>query len=648
MSFLKRFDGRPILQNVAISFFLNLIIEILSRRSIAEGLGFFISQPWLFLYNAAIIMFTLAIVPAFRRRYFAQILISALWLVLGLVNFVLLSFRTTPLAATDFILLMSVDGILSKYLNLFEIILIVVAAVGLLIGMVIALYKTPKCKPKYLTVLAGLLVATVCIAGLQPFLLKEQVLTSDFGNLAEAYNEYGFAYCFYRSIVDRGIDRPEDYSPEKIQQLLRAIGAGEDRTPEMCPNIVMVQLESFFDVNYLKGVSFSENPVPVFSRLKESCPHGLLTVPSIGAGTANTEFEILTGMSLNFFGAGEYPYKTVLQKNTCESICYSLAELGYTSHAIHNHQGTFYERHVVFPNLGFDTFTSLEFMEDVDFNPQGWARDEVLTGEILKALASSVGSDFVYAISVQAHGKYPETVGDEPRQIVVSGLEGEGERAALEYYVNQLRETDAFIDALLAELDQWDEPVVLVLFGDHLPGLDIENEDLGNGDRYQTEYIIWSNYGLEVKDRDLCAYQLGAHVLKQLGIDAGLLAKLHQTMENHENYLEALEMLEYDLISGAQIAYGERGPHPPTDMRMGITEIQITGILPMGDRLVISGAGYTEWSQVYINDRAVDTDFIDAVTLVISAEDAAPGDDIVVAQVGDDTILAESAVFSWR
>ena len=272
-----------------------------------------------------------------------------------------------------------------------------------------------------------MLVATVCIAGLQPFLLKEQVLTSDFGNLAEAYNEYGFAYCFYRSIVDRGIDRPEDYSPEKIQQLLRAIGAGEDRTPEMCPNIVMVQLESFFDVNYLKGVSFSENPVPVFSRLKESCPHGLLTVPSIGAGTANTEFEILTGMSLNFFGAGEYPYKTVLQKNTCESICYSLAELGYTSHAIHNHQGTFYERHVVFPNLGFDTFTSLEFMEDVDFNPQGWARDEVLTGEILKALASP-WEVILHVPFRTGPWKPPETVGDEPRPDCRIGAGG-GRRA---------------------------------------------------------------------------------------------------------------------------------------------------------------------------------------------------------------------------
>lgn len=648
MSFLKRFDGRPILQNVAISFFLNLIIEILSRRSIAEGLGFFISQPWLFLYNAAIIMFTLAIVPAFRRRYFAQILISALWLVLGLVNFVLLSFRTTPLAATDFILLMSVDGILSKYLNLFEIILIVVAAVGLLIGMVIALYKTPKCKPKYLTVLAGLLVATVCIAGLQPFLLKEQVLTSDFGNLAEAYNEYGFAYCFYRSIVDRGIDRPEDYSPEKIQQLLRAIGAGEDRTPEMCPNIVMVQLESFFDVNYLKGVSFSENPVPVFSRLKESCPHGLLTVPSIGAGTANTEFEILTGMSLNFFGAGEYPYKTVLQKNTCESICYSLAELGYTSHAIHNHQGTFYERHVVFSNLGFNTFTSLEFMEGVDFNPTGWARDEVLTGEIVKALTATPGSDFIYAISVQAHGKYPETVVDDTQQITISGLEEEGRRIAFEYFVNQLRETDAFIEALVAELARWDEPVVLVLFGDHLPSLGIENEDLNNGDRYQTEYVIWSNFDLDAEDKDLCAYQLGAHVLKQLGISKGLITKLHQAFENREVYMKALEFLEYDLISGEQIAYGDRGPHQPADMRMGVADIVIAEILPRDDRLIISGEGYTEWSQVFVNGREVGTEFINANTLAISADEVEPGDEIVVAQVGDNTVLAESKALIRR
>lgn len=648
MSLLKWLDDRPILENGALAILINLVLEILSRRSVAEGLRFLISQPWLFLYNSAIIMFTLAIVHAFRRRYFAQILISAVWLILGLTNFVLLSFRTTPLAAIDFILLMSVDSILSMYLNVFEILLIVLGAVGLMIGMVIALYKTPKCRPRYLTALAGLLMATILVASLHPFLLKEEVLTSDFGNLAEAYNEYGFAYCFYRSVVDRGIDRPLDFSPEKLQSMLQILESYEDSAPEVLPNIIMVQLESFFDVNYLKDIGFSENPVPAFSRLKESCPHGFLTVPSIGAGTANTEFEVLTGMSLSFFGAGEYPYKTVLQKNTCESICYDLAGLGYTSHAIHNHEGTFYERHVVFSNLGFNTFTSLEFMEGVDFNPTGWARDEVLTGEIVKALTATPGSDFIYAISVQAHGKYPETVVDDTQQITISGLEEEGRRIAFEYFVNQLRETDAFIEALVAELARWDEPVVLVLFGDHLPSLGIENEDLNNGDRYQTEYVIWSNFDLDAEDKDLCAYQLGAHVLKQLGISKGLITKLHQAFENREIYIKALEFLEYDLISGEQIAYGDRGPHQPTDMRMGVADIVIAEILPRDDRLIISGEGYTEWSQVFVNGREVGTEFINANTLAISADEVEPGDEIVVAQVGDNTVLAESKAFIRR
>ena len=77
--------------------------------------------------------------------------------------------------------------------------------------------------------------------------------------------------------------------------------------PNQKPNVIFVQLESFFDVNYLNGVSFSEEPVPVFSALKEECIHGYLTVPALGAGTANSEFEFITGMNLDYFGTGEYP-----------------------------------------------------------------------------------------------------------------------------------------------------------------------------------------------------------------------------------------------------------------------------------------------------------------------------------------------------
>lgn len=103
----------------------------------------------------------------------------------------------------------------------------------------------------------------------------------------------------------------------------------------------MVQLESFFDPTLVKYLQFSQDPVPNFRKLKENFSSGYLTVPSVGAGTANTEFEVLTGMSLQFFGPGEYPYKTILKESTAESVNYDLKELGYSTHAIHNNKGTF-------------------------------------------------------------------------------------------------------------------------------------------------------------------------------------------------------------------------------------------------------------------------------------------------------------------
>ena len=48
----------------------------------------------------------------------------------------------------------------------------------------------------------------------------------------------------------------------------------------------------------------------------------ILTVPVVGAGTANTEFEVLTGMSSRFFGPGEYPFQTCLKDQTVESVAY--------------------------------------------------------------------------------------------------------------------------------------------------------------------------------------------------------------------------------------------------------------------------------------------------------------------------------------
>lgn len=134
-----------------------------------------------------------------------------------------------------------------------------------------------------------------------------------------------------------------------------------------------------FDPTLVNYLELSEDPIPNFRKLMKEYSSGYYKVPSVGAGTANTEFESITGMSLHYFGPGEYPYKSILKETTCESAPYVLKNLGYTAHAVHNNEANFYGRRSIFPNLGFDTFTSAEYMKDENQkNPLGWTKDSVI------------------------------------------------------------------------------------------------------------------------------------------------------------------------------------------------------------------------------------------------------------------------------
>ncbi len=142
-------------------------------------------------------------------------------------------------------------------------------------------------------------------------------------------------------------------------------------------------------MNTIIGAEYSEDPTPNFNRLSREFSSGELYVPSIGGGTANVEFEMLSGLNLDFFGAGEYPYSTVLQDTTCETIAYNLREQGYATTAMHNHTGTFYDRNEIYPRLGFEHFVSQEYMPYVTYTEVGWAEDVILVDEILKALEAT-------------------------------------------------------------------------------------------------------------------------------------------------------------------------------------------------------------------------------------------------------------------
>lgn len=648
---------------IALAVALNTAMEMLSRRSVWEGVQFLALHPVHFLCNILVVLLTLLLALLVKRRVFMLSLVSTIWLGLAIANFILLGYRTTPLAAIDFYILKPVFSILKIYLTPVQMILIVLAFAAVITGIVFIFIKAPKHQALYRGALVSIAMTSLATFGLIHFSIQADATSTSFANLANAYRNYGFAYCFATSLLDTGIDKPEDYSVETMASLAEDIEeeTKEDVSPDAQkdsaifsdsqqePNIVMVQLESFIDPNRLDGFTYSENPVPFFTWLKERYTSGYLSVPSIGGGTANTEFEVLTGMSLDYFGPGEYPYKTILQQSTCESIAYNLKELGFGTHVIHNNTGTFYDRHLVFPNLGFDTFTSLEYMNHVEKNPLGWAKDTVLTTEILTTLFSTEQRDFIYAISVQPHGKYPSVpLGDEQPITVSSTVLSEDELIPFSYYVNQVYEEDAFLRSLVQTLETCGEPTILVLYGDHLPSISAAEDNMAKGDLLQTEYVIWDNIGLEEQDLDLEAYQLSASILKKLGIQSGFLNSFHQSFAETPRYQEYLELLEYDMLYGEKAVYGGSDGYRPTDMQMGIKPIALEQYRMLGSTLYVFGSEFTPYSRICINGDPADTVFISSGAIKADDLSLEEEDQITVAQVGEDGIfLSETDSLSF-
>ena len=614
---VKRYVSFYILLPIVLEF----LIEALSRKSLIAAVKYAINSPLLFAFNTLIIMLTLSIAMFFKREVFALTTISVVWVIFGIVNFVILHFRVTPFSAVDFTLIKSAISVSSHYLNLFTIAMIIVAIFVVLIGLICLFRKAPVNEQhgyrKIIFSILCCLTLGVAIIVLHRSSNSVQALSTHYTNISEAYENYGFAYCFANSILDTGIKKPEDYSKQSVKKITKALK--DEKNTDKRPNIIFIQLESFFDVGYEKNLQFSEDPLPVFHSLQKKYSSGLVTVPTVGAGTVNTEFEILTGMRQHDFGVSEYPYKTVLKSKTSESICTDLKKLGYSTHAVHNNEATFYGRNTVFSNIGFDTFCSMEYMNGLTDSPNGWSNDDVLSREIMKTLDSTSGPDFTMAITVQSHGKYDGIALDDPT-IKVTGAP-ERKEQAYEYYVNEIHEVDRMIDTLIKELSNRKEETVLVLYGDHLPSLASQKDDLSNANLYQTQYVVWDNMNLKKKTKNLHAYQLYAEVLDRIQIHEGMITKYHQqTKHRSKLYLTGLTTLSYDLLYGDNYAYDGENPFKQTELQMGTEPVKLTSVQKTKSGYRVVGSGFTPYCKVYYDGTLVESEWISSGCLQLQDE----------------------------
>ena len=617
----------------------NMYIEIFARFSVAKAMQFFVMNPLITLANVLLIFAVLAVCVLFKRWVFALAIFTSFWIILGTVNGILLTNRMTPFTTKDVRNVVDGFSIVTNYLSV-KVIALSVSAVVIVLLFFIFLFRKGKKLDAEVPYRRNLVIVIVIISfmlGSMKVFTETGVLQTFFGNLAYAYRDNGVPYGFMTTWVNDGISKPGNYSEEQIKKIINKAKPYGKSNNKKKPNIIFLQLESFIDPTNIKGVKFNKDPIPYYRKLMKEYSSGLLTVPAVGAGTSNTEYEAITGKSVRFFGPGEYPYKSILQEKTCESLPYILKKQGYKSHAIHNHRGGFYDRNKVFSKLGFDTFTSLEYMNGVSSTPKGWARDDVLLKYIMKSLKSTKGRDYIYTISVQGHGKYPEERILASPKIKALAAEPAQQKWAYEYYANQINEMDEFVERLTNKLKTLNEDVVLVMYGDHIPAIEVDEKQIKRGNVFNTQYVIWDNMGLKKQDKNIASYNLAADVLKRVNIygnSDSIGFNYAQRHSGDKDYLKNLKALAYDELYGHRYLYGSKSGYGSTNLQMGIDRIYIDKIVKLDKKYYIKGNNFTPYSKVSLNGKVLNTIYLDPTRLGLLEEiDPALSGELKISQV---------------
>lgn len=659
--FVNHLNTKMIGLNLVTAVLLNFFLEYMERKSFHAVWEFMDERSFMFFYNTLLIFMLLSPVILLKKKYFAYAVITGLCALVGITNGVVLNNRNTPFTAVDLTIAKSILPVIRNYFEVWQIMAVIVLLILAIGGLVCLYLYSPSIEQGSKKGKVIYTVAMLCFfVGCSVYGKNVDILHKRFDNLIIGYQDYGVTYGFAVTLCDTGIDRPIDYSRDKIHKLQkkmekRSKSLEKDKTKEKhSPNIIFVQLESFFDITTIKGLTCSRDPMPVIRKLQKDYTGGKLNVPVYGAGTINTEFEVISAMNTDYFGVGEYPYRSILHKTQCDSMAYWMRNQGYTSTAVHNNNASFYDRDAVFSNLGFDYFVSSENMNIKTSG--GWAKDEVLTDEILNVMNKTPGKDYIYTISVQGHGDYPTQPMENPKIRVDTGEDDEKHKNQVEYYTNQVYEMDAFIGELVKALENYPEEVMLIAYGDHLPSLGYESDDIEGATKYETPYFIWDNFGYnkehgKEESENVQAWQLASKVLKQIKMGDGVLNRYHQTMSDSKSYKKNLKLFQYDLLYGSKFALEEQGGIEPTKLEYSLNTIRINKVKQDGGTYYLIGEGFTKASRVYVNGLQVASKVNSTKVIAVSGKKIADGDSIVIHQVSETnekTTLNQSEAFEFQ
>ena len=417
------------------------------------------------------------------------------------------------------------------------------------------------------------------------FIKVENLETSiDFTDQAYNYRTNGFILATISNLQTKTQKQPEGYSKEAMQKIVQKYqkiaeenNKNRKKLSDEKVNVVYVMSESFIDPKLGKHLYDYGNkePIPYTKKIKNSQSSGWAASSEYGGGTANVEFEALTGLS-NFF-LNSIPYTSIMPANKdTPSIVKNFNENDYKTIAMHPYNRNMYRREVVYPNLGFQEYKSADgFKNNSKINNSKYISDESAFNEVLTELKNSQKPEFIHLVTMQNHMPYEENAYSEHNFNVNAKNGANPENAkTIQAYLEGISHSDKAMKNFLSEIEKLNEKTVVVFWGDHWPGIygEMFEKELNKNDIRRTPLFVYSNFKKEKQDlgtSSLIYNQILAlnafnsklspfqYLLSDLREKYPALTKQFVKTDEKSDILKDFEMIEYDILSGNKYSLGD-------------------------------------------------------------------------------------------
>nr|KEP24188.1 hypothetical protein DA06_21990 [Georgenia sp. SUBG003] len=316
------------------------------------------------------------------------------------------------------------------------------------------------------------------------------------------YGRNGFLAGTLYNLPATAMPRPARYGESAMDELAArytelaaATNAGRNPAALEDTNIVIVLSETFADPSRLQ-LSMSEDPIPFTRSLMETHTSGSTVASGYGGGTANVEFEVLTGMAQsNFRPQLHTPFQTLVpHRDAFPSFVSSLGS-GREKLTVHPFVSSFYRRDAVYPALGFDRSKFRDDMEHtVRVEGRGQVSDAATFDEVVSELRATDEPMLVNVVTMQNHRPYGGLYSDP---VAVGGdALSDAQKADAGQYLRGLSHSDRALEQLVTDLEQMYERTIVLLYGDHLASLWPESVKAAVPEQvlYETPYLVWANF----------------------------------------------------------------------------------------------------------------------------------------------------------